>query len=263
MIPDPPARRIRACLAAALCLAALTGCSSNDDSPPPQQPTTVETTYRGVFAGREAESGTITLETTVSVAALRRGSGSGSGAFPTGPAIEARRATGNVSGNFHLAGGGVATLTGTYETATGVLRATGGGYTFTGTLFEGRFVGGYTRTGNSGTFVAIVPATETYAAYCGTWTGTDGPGNPDTGTVSLIVDANRVTGSAMNDDGTINALTGSRKGSEVIFTVPAYAFTGTISGTGVHGSYTSSIDSRAGGWTAEQTAYLTAIARGQ
>ena len=199
----------------------------------------------------------------MSVAALRRGSGSGSGAFPTGPAIEARRATGNVSGNFHLAGGGVATLTGTYETATGVLRATGGGYTFTGTLFEGRFVGATRARGTAAPSSPSCLRRKPTPPTAGRGREPTARGIPTTGTVSLIVDANRVTGSAMNDDGTINALTGSRKGSEVIFTVPAYAFTGTISGTGVHGSYTSSIDSRAGGWTAEQTAYLTAIARGQ
>ena len=254
MSPRPLARRSCAIIAVLLLAFALGACSSDDSAPlPPSGPVT--TVYRGVFAGNAAESGTMTLDITVQTALL---AGHPARFDPprslSGPLPEAKRETGNVTGTVKLSSGGSAPLDGTYEPATGGLHVSGGGFVFTGTLSNGEFVGGYTRGANRGGFVAILPQIA-FAGYCGTWTGSDAFGNPDAGTVSLIVDAATVYGVAVREGGTISQVTGSATSSEVIFVFPSYRFEGTITGPEIRGSYVSTIAARSGGWTAALTPF--------
>jgi hypothetical protein len=151
----------------------------------------------------------------------------------TGPALVAVNATGKVKFN----GQAEVALTGTYDTDTQVLAATGGGYTLGGT-FDGadRLEGAFSGPNNtSGSFVTTRAANAT--SFCGTYAADD---DSDNGTFSFVISGSNVRGEARSVDGTVIPLDGTISGTTITIYVPGTQTTlatGTRSGNNVSGTY--------------------------
>jgi len=145
----------------------------------------------------------------------------------------------NASGAHNLGGTSVP-LSGTYDDVTKAVALTGaGGWTVDGVFddvdrLEGIFAGP-----KSGTFVTTKQGNGA-AAYCGTFTGTDN------GTFSFVINGNKVLGSAVSTDGTVNAIDGVRSGNNITIYAPGsttiVVASGTISGTTVSGTFDTGSD---------------------
>jgi hypothetical protein len=160
----------------------------------------------------------------------------------TGPALLAATATGKIKFN----GQAEVAVSGTYDSDTDVLAATGGGYTIGGT-FDGvdRLEGAFSGPNNtSGSFVTTKAASAT--SYCGTYSANDAS---DHGTFSFVVTGSTVRGEARSVDGTVIPLDGTISGNNITIYVPGTQVvlaTGTKSGTSVSGTY---VGDSPGTWT--------------
>jgi hypothetical protein len=67
--------------------------------------------------------------------------------------------TDSVTGSVHVTGGETSSLTGTFTPPSGPLYASGGGYTFTGTIQDGLLGGTWTGPGTSGSWTTLVRTT--------------------------------------------------------------------------------------------------------
>ncbi len=148
-----------------------------------------------------------------------------------------------VTGSFHLVAPASATytLSGSYNTGTRAIAASGGGYNFAGT-YDGssRLTGTVSGTG-SGTFVAAKDASET---YCGTFAGgADGVWN-------FSIDGTGVVGSATTSSGTVISLSGTIAGDAITISRAGGGTlaTGTRSGTGANGTWDDGVGGT-GTWT--------------
>lgn len=83
-----------------------------------------------------------------------------------------------VSGTITFVGGPTVPLTGTADSATSQISATGGGYILTGTTNLGTVQGSYFGSGGNGFFVAAADSLTqmTHSTYCGTYTSSNGNG---------------------------------------------------------------------------------------
>jgi hypothetical protein len=83
-----------------------------------------------------------------------------------------------VSGTIVFIGGPTVALTGTADSTTAQLSATGGGYILTGTTNLGTIQGSYVGSGGTGYFTAAADSITqmTHSTYCGTYTSTNGNG---------------------------------------------------------------------------------------
>ena len=161
-----------------------------------------------------------------------------------GPTAVTAFASVGASGSHNL-GGTAIPLTGTYDAGTKAVALDGaGGWTVDGVFdgvdrLEGVFGGP-----QQGTFVTTKQGNGT-AAYCGTFTGTDD------GTFSFVINGNKVLGSAVSTDGTVNAIDGVRSGNNITIYAPGSTTiviaTGTISGSTVSGTWDTGTDS--GTWS--------------
>jgi hypothetical protein len=84
----------------------------------------------------------------------------------------------SVTGTFTFIGGPTVPMTGTVDTAAGVMHATGGGYTLTGFTNFGTLSGQYSGPAGIGFAVASSDSltTQTHRTYCGTYTSTNSNG---------------------------------------------------------------------------------------
>lgn len=150
----------------------------------------------------------------------------------------------NVTGTLTLEGSPAIPLTGTYETTTGDLIVTGGGYTLTG-VFNGvdRLEGTFTGPGNSsGGFVVTQTTTGTPATtFCGSFARDD---QQDAGTFSIVIRGNSALGRwASSVDGATGGLEGTLSGNSITITVENSGVTsgtavGTRSGSAISGTFT-------------------------
>ena len=151
--------RLAWALLLAVPLYACGGSGSTTTPPTPSTPSPTTTTFQGTVAavsGDIGQSGTITVtvQTVIALADLR----------PLSVAL----ASGSFRATHFTNGQSVVLLTGTYDSSTGSLTMSGGGYTFTGSVNGGVFAGTLTGPGiDTGTFSTVNGASAT--TYCGTY----------------------------------------------------------------------------------------------
>ena len=228
------------------------GCSSDDDDDNPNpNPPAGTTVFAGTMAG-QTQSGTLALTVNTAASGLR-----------VRPAADPLRATAtvNVTGVIELTGIAPISITGTYDTQTNTLTATGGGYSLTGTLSGNRLAGTWTGpAGASGAWSAqySVAAGDTVRVFCGTFTSTSGG---DDGWFNLVTSGTTVNGVAVSaDDGTSISLTGTLTDAGAVDSVhvASSAVPGTIIARGVVnttlGTAAGSFDTgtNAGVWSGER-----------
>ena len=115
--------------------------------------------FRGTLTGK-SESGIIDLT-------LPPGTKTSSVRFLADP-----DAANAVNGTINLGNGKTVTLTGTYDSASGTVSLTGGGYTLTGKLTGGTLSGTYTGPNGTGSFALQSTVSGAVVVFCGTYTGT-------------------------------------------------------------------------------------------
>lgn len=135
-------------------------------------------------------------------------------------------------------------LTGTYDTGSNALAASGGGYNFGG-VYDGvdRLEGGMTGA-ETGTFVTT-KNDNSAQAFCGTFAGTDD------GTFNFVVDGTVLLGSATTTSGTVIPLDGTISGNAITIDMPSGSgtlATGTRSGNAVSGNWNDGVGG-SGTWT--------------
>lgn len=211
LAPYRTARRFLTGLAIASVL--LTACGKDDPAGPGQTTTII---LVGIFNGSDA-------------------SRSGSVAFTINNTT--------VTGTLKVVTPAAATiaLTGTYNTGTRALTASGGGYTFTGT-YDGTAVISGTFTGpaaSQGTFRGRT-STANARSICGTFTSQTGS---DDGIFNFAIDGTTLSGTATTEDGTVVVLNGTVSGTGAISIVnpnnPSGAplATGNITGNNASGTF--------------------------
>lgn len=142
------------------------------------------TTFVGTFVGSGGVSGTIEL-----TLPIEPESAAASAAALADTGSLAPMAIRPIGGQLRFVGGGFVLLTGTLDTETGAVVASGGGYTFTGTLGGGSLSGTFTGP-SDGIFETINAAGDPVTTYCGTFDG-DGIGLwmmqiADSGTAEIV-----------------------------------------------------------------------------
>lgn len=158
----------------------------------------------------------------------------------TGPSFSSG-ATANATGTVSIGGGAAVPITG--SVTNGALSMSGGGWTLTGTLLNGKITGTFTAPGGvTGSLAAISSTTEAPAlAFCGTFSGTDVTTNPpseDLGTFSAVVAGTIVLGTAVGDGGTVVDFSGTA--TTTTFSVSKTTAEGTLSAQGTYNTTTTS-----------------------
>lgn len=121
--------------------------------------------------------------------------------------------------------------------------ASGGGFTFTGTLANGAIGGSFTVSGGAGGTFQLLGTTDatTTIAFCGDYAG-DGGSGPEAGTFNVVVGASRLYGTAVDEDGDALQFTGTRSAATITVqatsTAGSLSATGTINGDDIGGDYT-------------------------
>jgi hypothetical protein len=140
-------------------------------------------------------------------------------------------------------GGQTIQLMGTFDTTTGALMITGGGFTFAGTLSNGVINGDCLGPGGiMGTFTVQSNSAGTVAVYCGTY------GGQANGTWNLVQGAdNTMTGSYTSSEGDSGLITGTRSGNNITLSISGQGTAmGTISGSSASGTW--SVSGFSGTW---------------
>jgi hypothetical protein len=213
-----------AVLTIALALMTVVACSSTDYSGSNNGGGgTQPTTYSGVVSGAST-SGTLSL--TIAAYAAQTGM------------VRLAASTVSVNGTLTLVGGTTVALAGTYDTGTGLITVTGGGYTFTGYVVAGQLQGSWSGNGDSGSFTALVATGSIVTLFCGTYTGT-GSGNWNLAQSGSILagsykDTNGQTGGYVW--GSVNGTTVSLSFGQTVATAIGTA-TGTLVGPSVSGNW--------------------------
>lgn len=135
-----------------------------------------------------------------------------------------------VTGTFNVVTPAAAShaLTGTYDTGTKALTATGGGYNFAGVYDGSNRCEGTMSGTSSGLFTAIKDDSNAAEAFCGEFTGSDD------GVWNFTIDGTTVTGTYTTTSGTVGALDGTISGTTI--TIGTLA-TGTRTGDNVSGTW--------------------------
>lgn len=144
--------------------ASLSGCSStttgssSDDAGSTTPPSGSAVGFKGTLTGK-SESGIIDLTLPP-------------GTKTTSVHLQGDPAPGNVvNGTINLGNGKTVTLTGTFDSVSGTVTLSGGGYTLTGKLVGGTLSGTYTGPNGAGSFALQSTVSGAVAVYCGTYTG--------------------------------------------------------------------------------------------
>jgi hypothetical protein len=158
------------------------------------------TTFTGTIAGSGNQSGTLVITVSATVLATA--------------AVKAQDAATATAVLTLINGGGTFNLSGTFDTVSGALNLSGGGFTLTGTISKDQVTGTYTGPNNvTGAFTNLDSTHTTVTTYCGTYQASH-----DSGVWNLQVSANgSADGSAYVTSGTGHAvfLTGSLNGTSL------------------------------------------------
>jgi hypothetical protein len=155
---------------------ALAGCGSSagsNDGGGPTTPSPNTTLFQGTIAGAGGQSGTLSLTIATTLT----------------PSSIGELAVSQVTGTVHLTGGSTTSLSGTYDSSTSTVSATGGGFAFTGTVTGSVLSGKYTAPTTSGGFSSLNGTSSTVTTYCGTYGPsfyTGPPANPPGGEVGVF-----------------------------------------------------------------------------
>lgn len=152
-----------------------------------------------------------------------------------------------VTGTFVIVAPSSAThaLTGTYNTSTKEVTASGGGYTFDGVYDGSNHLEGTMSGSGSGIFVAAKDENNSAVAFCGTFAGTDD------GVWNFTIDGTSVTGSYTTSSGTVGALEGTISGNTITLMAAGTSTqlaTGTRSGDNASGTWDAG-GGNSGTWT--------------
>jgi hypothetical protein len=146
-----------------------------------------------------------------------------------------------VSGSLTFVGGPTVPLTGTVDTASQQLTASGGGYSLTGFTFNGTLQGSYTGPNTRGDFAAASDSLTgmSHTVFCGTYTSTNG-----SGWLSMVVLSDGDTG------GFAVQTTGSASSGSFTGTLSNSAFSGfTSQGAPVTGALSSDLQTITGSYS--------------
>lgn len=188
---------MRTILHSALAIGIVAGlaCGDGGGGPSGLKPSTE---YHGVITGNDGTSAGLVLTFTESVSL---------NALPAGGAIA--YAAVPAAGLIIVPGQDPISLEGTLDGS--ALSMTGGGFTLTGTLKNGKLTGDVTGPGDlAGSFAALssTEAAPAYA-YCGTYSGIITPGNiEEDGTFNLVVAGSILSGGSSSSGGDIVTFTG-------------------------------------------------------
>lgn len=231
---NPNSFRLAACLCAGLMMLSVAACSSSSsgsngatDGGSPNATPNGTTTYKGTFAG-PGEGGSIEITVT-------------SGGT-TAQDLHTLSGVQQVTGTVHVSGGSSITVTGTFDPATNQLSVTGGGYTFSGTASSNGVTGSYQGPKGSGSFSVLTGASVT--PYCGTFAG------DATGVWNMVVSGSTITGTAMDDKGHGDQLTGTvdASGNISMTTKNGSNAPGKITGNTASGTWQNSAGNAKGTW---------------
>ena len=140
-----------------------------------------------------------------------------------------------VTGTLHVTAPSAATidLTGSYNTSTKAVSATGGGYTFAGTYDGSNRCDGNMSGTSTGTFVSVKDDSSTAIAFCGSFTG------DDDGIWNFTVNGTTLTGTYTTTGNNTGALNGTLSGNNITIARPGGGnlAVGTISGTNASGTW--------------------------
>jgi hypothetical protein len=160
-------------------LLGLTACGGGGTSPtspsptPTATPAAVTTTLAGTLAGSAGQSGTFTAAIQAAVALKASGAHS----------LTAAAAAGTLT---LINGGATSALTGTFETSTGALTLSGGGFLLNGMVAGGAASGTYTGPNDSsGRFAGFDSSSNPVKVFCGRYSGSD----TGTGTWNIEISA--------------------------------------------------------------------------
>jgi hypothetical protein len=197
-----------------LIAAALGACSDSNSNDGGSTTLPASTTYVGLLASTDGQTGPIDMTFASAVAAPPAPQMAG-----TGPSF-AGGAPVIVNATMQLGASGPIALTGTLDA--GALHMTGSGWTVDGVLDAGQITGTFTGpAGQAGSMSALSSTDGSPAvAYCGTFAGvdhTDGD-SPDLGTFSVVVVSNVLLGTAVGDGGGTTDFKGKASGGKFSFT---------------------------------------------
>src|SRR2546426_4840364 len=236
-------------------IAALAAAACQSERPTAPQTPTTTTTFQGVLAGPAGESGVITLTTATGAAGAVAAQRVGAAASGAGMAT--------LTGTLMIVGGGTRTLTGAFDSGTGAITASGGGYSFTGSVTSSKLSGTYIGPNGAGTFTALssTASTPSFVTYCGTFSGPSGTPQgvwnlERSGSLLFGVVVDYQPGPGANAPPVTLTLTGQVTGTSVALTAsdlngaPVGSAAGTISESAASGTWASSISSETGTWSA-------------
>ncbi len=218
-------------------LLVLTACSGNSTNP--IAPTGgASTTFMGTFAGSGGRNGTLEITIHASLAASVEDSGAPTVVINFGPLVlRAVAATLSASATLSFVGGGSVELIGVYDDVTRVVAASGGGYSFEGSLSPDftSLVGAFIGT-TSGSFATLTTSSGEVTTYCGTYSGDDsGVWN-----IVIISATGQVSGTYADDLGDTGLIFGQLTGTSLDLTDPGdpgTTATGTVQGNSLSGTW--------------------------
>src|SRR6266566_2191997 len=245
-----PMQQVQLVLHGLITLLAVAACRSESSTGP--EPPTAPTHLQGVLA-RPGETGVITLTTTAAAT------------VPMSAPVVRTAVTNNLTGTLKLAGAAIINLAGTFNA--GAIVVSGGGYTITATVSNGKMSGTYNGPNGIGTVEALpVDASgPTPQVLCGTSSGTDsfsGSPHPRTGLWDLVRSGSVLLGMAVTtnplEPGELPyaTLAGQVTGNDISLTAAdpngntVGSASGTLSATSASGTYTSTDRLATGTWSA-------------
>ncbi len=238
--------RVLACVAV-LGLITWVGCSDDDEDNPmnPGGGGPTSTSFTGLFIGG-GDGGRVSL--TIATTALA-------------PAL--RSAIVTATGSFDLDGGAAIPLTGTYDTDTDSVYATGGGYSIAGaydsTGTEIAILGGYTGPNGDGFFACLAGASTSITTLCGSF---DNDTMTETGLWNILIYGDDVAGAAVPDGGsTVIGFEGTVVGTGNPRTINFSGSDGAVDLTGT-GSWNTTTNVVTGTWDTVDSGTLTPIDNG-
>ena len=182
----------------------------------PTSPDT-STTFKGVIAGANGQTGTLTITVQVQLASRSPSRFE----MPLVATVHAQATSVTATGTLHIAGGSTTSVTGTFDSSSKALNLSGGGFTFSGALSGTVMTGTYSAPGGvTGAFSSLSTTSGGVTAYCGNIFGA--------GNTSVITGVFNLE---------VSDATGAVSGAFVV--APDYGYlTGQVTGTSLTISYT-------------------------
>ena len=219
----------RLALAGLFLLAVAAGGCSDDSSDNSGGGPGASTTYEGLLAALDGQTGPLSITFASAVAAPPQQAGAGPDLVAGAPV--------DATGTLQLGGSGVVALTGTVDGD--AVNLSGGGWTLTGTLSNGLISGTFTGPGAAGSWIAAAGSTTNPAiALCGSFSALDYTTNPpgeDFGSFSVVIAKPVVLGVAVGSEGEATNFTGTATASTI--TINLTTPEGTLQATGEYDEF--------------------------